>query len=334
MGIKKVSIQNFTVFEDMKIDFASGVNVIIGENGTGKTHLMKSLYMLSLKEFQKNSYLDVFFDYFLIEPKEAIRNTAIKDYFKINFIYDNLNVEYKSFADGIINNYVKESNCSNNINDTTILNSLFIPSKDMLTHSKGFVSLYDERFISFDKSYKDIISKALLPTLKKIPAIGKSILPKLESIIDGKVIVDNDTFFIEKNNNKKINFSIEAEGIKKLAIIWQLIMNGSIVKNSILFWDEPEANINPTSYKDVAEILLELSRNGVQIFLASHNYNFAKYIEVLMKDSDDVAFHSLYKTDKGVKCETESKFSLLTNNALREDNINLYDAEMKKEFEE
>lgn len=44
MSIKNVKIKNFTVFHDADIDFASGINIIIGENGTGKTHLMKILH--------------------------------------------------------------------------------------------------------------------------------------------------------------------------------------------------------------------------------------------------------------------------------------------------
>lgn len=62
--------------------------------------------------------------------------------------------------------------------------------------------------------------------------------------------------------------------------------------------------------------ILELSRNGVQVFIASHNYILAKYLEVLMKESDAVAFHALYKSDNGVKCETCSNFRDLEHNAI------------------
>ncbi len=108
-------------------------------------------------------------------------------------------------------------------------------------------------------------------------------------------------------------------------------MNESITENSILFWDEPEANINPKLTHDVAEILLELSRQGVQIFVATHNYIFAKYVEVLSNDTDEVLFHALYKTETdGVKCETEEKFSLLENNSILKENIVLYEKEIDR----
>lgn len=38
MKIKRIKFQNYTVFEDQQMEFSPGINVIIGENGTGKTH--------------------------------------------------------------------------------------------------------------------------------------------------------------------------------------------------------------------------------------------------------------------------------------------------------
>ena len=39
-----IKIDNFTAFEQLDIRLSKGVNVFIGANGTGKTHLMKLLY--------------------------------------------------------------------------------------------------------------------------------------------------------------------------------------------------------------------------------------------------------------------------------------------------
>ena len=33
MIIKKIKLENYTVFEDQQIEFGPGINVIIGENG-------------------------------------------------------------------------------------------------------------------------------------------------------------------------------------------------------------------------------------------------------------------------------------------------------------
>lgn len=44
MTITKIALENFTAFAHVQIPFSPGINVFIGENGTGKTHVMKVLY--------------------------------------------------------------------------------------------------------------------------------------------------------------------------------------------------------------------------------------------------------------------------------------------------
>lgn len=266
MVINQVEIQNFTVFQNIKIEFAKGVNVLIGENGTGKTHLLKIL------NEEKTGQL-TFFDY-------------LKD---VTF-------------DG---NYKKP---------------IFIPAKDMLTHSKGFIAM-SEKFsqFPFDKTLIDIVRISQEWQLKEIPNIAQNILPKLETMMGGKIVYENEEFYIEREDRKKIPFSMEAEGFKKIGLIWQLLMTENITKGTVLLWDEPESNINPKFIPMLVEIVLELSRNGVQVFLATHSYFIAKYLEIRKKESDDMLFHSLYKSQNDeVLCESNKKFSDLKNNIIME----------------
>ena len=39
--IRSLEVKNFTAFPEAHLDFAKGLNVIVGENATGKTHLLK-----------------------------------------------------------------------------------------------------------------------------------------------------------------------------------------------------------------------------------------------------------------------------------------------------
>lgn len=63
-----------------------------------------------------------------------------------------------------------------------------------------------------------------------------------------------------------------AEGYRKIASIVHLISNGSLMKNAVLFWDEPEANLNPRLITKVAQTLRFLAAAGVQILMATHDY--------------------------------------------------------------
>ncbi len=62
----------------------------------------------------------------------------------------------------------------------------------------------------------------------------------------------------------------------------------------MLFWDEPEANINPIHIPVLVDMLLILQRDGVQVFISTHDYFLAKYIEVKRESQDSVAFYSFY----------------------------------------
>ena len=50
-----------------------------------------------------------------------------------------------------------------------------------------------------------------------------------------------------------LEFTLLAEGMRKLGLIWLLIQNGTLGNSSVLFWDEPETNLNPKLYGDVIE---------------------------------------------------------------------------------
>lgn len=79
----------------------------------------------------------------------------------------------------------------------------------------------------------------------------------------------DDTFCVIKNNGMKLEFFLEAWGSRKFGLLWRLLRKGLIEKDTILFWDEPEANINPELMSVLVEIIFELEKNGIQIFIAT-----------------------------------------------------------------
>lgn len=59
-----------------------------------------------------------------------------------------------------------------------------------------------------------------------------------------------------QHEDQEISFQNEAEGLKKLSVLWRLVATGLIEKGTILFWDEPEANINPKYIPELAGTFL------------------------------------------------------------------------------
>ncbi|WP_432776194.1 AAA family ATPase [Brevibacillus gelatini] len=195
------------------------------------------------------------------------------------------------------------------------LTSTFIPAKEILSNAWNLEAAVDKNNVDFDDTYVDIITSAKIDiSAGKDNSERKKYLNILQKITTGTVLVKKDRFYLK--NKGKIEFSLVAEGIRKIALLWQLIKNGTLEKGSILFWDEPEANINPCHIPVLVEMLLELQRSGVQIFVSTHDYVFSKYFEVKRTENDIVTFYSFYNTDAGVKVETNAYFKDLKENAI------------------
>ena len=158
------------------------------------------------------------------------------------------------------------------------------------------------------------------------------LLMSLQNEIRGKVTVSNNEEFFLHSKQGKIEFSLLAEGIRKLALLWLLIRNGSLHKGSLLLWDEPETNLNPRLFGTVIDVLLELQRSGVQIMLATHDYVILKELDLRMSDDDKVAFHSFYR-DPGsgeIACRTTDDYLDIEPNAIVEAFNDLYDREIDR----
>ena len=60
-------------------------------------------------------------------------------------------------------------------------------------------------------------------------------------------MLHGEEFFLNGEQGE-IEFTLLAEGLRKLGLLWLLIRNGSLRPGAVLFWDEPETNLNPKLY--------------------------------------------------------------------------------------
>jgi hypothetical protein len=204
---------------------------------------------------------------------------------------------------------------------------VFIPEKDMLSHSKGFLALCKDVKMPFDYTLVDILAKAQRPETNDIKPNAAKLLERIKRVIGGEVIYDNDEFFVRKSNGSFVPFSFEASGYRKFGILWRLLRNGLLENGSILFWDEPENSLNPKLVPELVEILLGLAKSGVQIFLATHDYNLARYFDVRKDRNIPVIFHNLSKIgDRPILCNSSAEYIKLPNNLLEKASADLFDA--------
>ena len=212
------------------------------------------------------------------------------------------------------------------------------PGEGNARECAGFLPspLYAQREISFEEIYADILLRAYQPALRS-PALGererkrKRLLTVLEKEIDGKVYAKNEEFFLRRRKID-LEFSLLAEGMRKLGLLWLLIQKGALLEGSVLFWDEPETNLNPRLFGAVVEVLLELQRMGVQIFIATHDYTILKELDLQRKKEDKLVFHSFYREgeDGEIARQTARAYLDIHPNTIAEAFTNLYDREVER----
>ena len=204
------------------------------------------------------------------------------------------------------------------------MESVYVPAKEMLANSPGFRSLYGQREIHFEEIYADVIDRVYLPIQRGRPDSGRQrLLDILSKAMDGKVVTKGEEFFLRKRGD--LEFTLLAEGIRKLGLLYLLIQNGSLSEGSVLFWDEPETNLNPKLFKPVIKILLELQSRGIQIFLATHDYVILKELDLQSESTANVAYHSLYLKDSEINLQTTDHYLDLHENAIMDTFDSLYD---------
>ncbi|WP_424767516.1 AAA family ATPase [Paenibacillus sp. sgz302251] len=320
MPITKLNLVGFTVFEHLEMTFSEGINVFIGENGTGKTHLLKLLYAACQASRRDVSFEDKLGKVF--RPKEMklgrlVRRVkggsgmaAIEVSIKDASLHTDISIKAGS-SRGVHTR--GEEQWKENFPGS----SAFIPAKEILSHSYNFLEAHRAGNIDFDDTYADIIAYSKVD-IRKGPESPhrKLFLKDLESLVSGTVKVDRDVFYLQQKHGGPLEFSLVAEGIRKLALLWMLIKNGTLEKDAVLFWDEPEANINPSAIPVVVGILLALEREGVQIFIATHNYILLKAIDLRKKRDSRIVYHSCYREQDAVKTNSFAEMHQISPNPI------------------
>ncbi|MBF0124991.1 MAG: AAA family ATPase [Magnetococcales bacterium] len=336
--ITHLRLKNFTAFGDLKIDFSPRVNILIGENGTGKTHILKAAYGLcsggqlfrnkpavdknGIEEALTSKLLHLFMP---IDGKlEKIRRYGATG---------NAQLEARFTSDSASDSQITISLHSNSQrlaiqNDVHYsryqFEPVFIPTKEAIATMKGFSSLYQKYGLSFDQTYQDICLLLDLPEVRPEMLREKSkwAIAEIEAICGGIFVFYGGGNVTFKAENAEYSANSIAEGFRKIGMLARLLKTGAIDPgvSGPLFWDEPESNMNPILMEILVQILLELSRNGQQIILATHDYILLKWFDLLMdKDKEDqVRFHSLHRdiVSQEIRIDSTDNYLNIVPNAI------------------
>jgi energy-coupling factor transporter ATP-binding protein EcfA2 len=290
------------VFRDAEFRFAKGINVVIGSNGAGKSHLLKLAYTAArwsqevAEKERGNGRIDkatlqktlgqklvaVFHSEGLgrLTSRGGVRGTDIKATF-----YDRpkatlqFRFNTRSKTDAILSRPPVEY-----FGDETV----YFPTKEMLSMFPGFSEFYLKWHLSVSETYYDL-SRALSKPLPRGPKAGevRPLLATIEEILGGSIELENGRFYLTQQRGGHFEIPLVAEGFRKLGTVAYLLANGTLARQSILFWDEPETNLNPAYLAKLARLLVEIARNETQVFIATHSLFVMRELSILLGNPEN-----------------------------------------------
>ena len=316
--LRWLKVKNFAAFPQARLEFAEHLNVIAGENGMGKTHLLKLPYAamaMSAEEGRKRSG----------RPTKSVLQTRLADKL-VNVLRPEHLGRLASRRQGRSRCEVKlkfsEPGTSFGFSFATSSRSevsvdlhpthwrrrtpVYLPTHELLTIYPGFVSLYDTHYVEFDETWRDTCLLLGAPALRgpREKSIATLLAP-LETQLGGRVDLErNGRFYLNPESGGKMEMPLVAEGWRKVAMLARLIATGSLLDKDCLFWDEPESNLNPKLIREVARAILRICEAGVQVFVATHSLFLLREFEILLENEFkevEQRYFALRRGDSGVE---------------------------------
>lgn len=292
--LKNARFQNFTCVPNATWEFASGINVIVGENGLGKSHVLKALYALlkvqaDSKELSKSTLEKAYADKLMavLRPESLGRLAKRKQGRERCELALTMDDAGHSCTIGFATNAKSQVDVVSAPTKALALSPAYLPTRELVTLCPWFLPLYDNYHLEFEETWRDTVSLLGKPSLKgpREKEVGQ-LLPPLEDAMGGKVVVDAQSgrFYLQVSGEGRMEMPLVAEGLRKLAMLARLISTGTLLKQGYLFWDEPETNLNAKLIKTLAVAIMAVAASGVQVFIATHSLFLLRELEMLLAE--------------------------------------------------
>ena len=311
MRLDRMAIKNFTAFSNAELVFSRGLNVLVGENGTGKTLLMRLPYavlrlLVDMGREQKapartELQRRIAEKLVAVVRSESLGRLARRAQGRQRC---EVSLSLRPKTQSIAFSFATQSKSVKIEKLPPVLREesrpIYLPPRELLTIYPGFVPLYDAHYTEFDETWRDTC-QLLGEPVKRGPRVGEvaGLLDLLERAMGGNLERDrkSDRFYL-RGSAGRMEAPLMAEGTRKLGMLAQLAATGALGSKACVFWDEPEANLNPALIRRVARVILDLCSQGVQMFLATHSLFLLRELEHLCATSHAEVRHRYFALGK------------------------------------
>lgn len=350
MPVSTLQVREFGAFAASDFEFVDGLNVFIGPNGTGKTHVLKLLYSSldtlrvgaqdSLDNDDVRTRLEMKLSGVFRPDRGDVGRLARRQHGKNTASVDLAVHEFrgrrpKSHSVGLSFEMHTGRGLTSFKSDGGGLESqsVFLPTREVLAMYEGFIAAYTRRELSFDETYYDACVALNATPLRGVSPLA-GLLKKLRDGLGGHVELSGERFYVKFRGDRKgrMEAHLVAEGLRKFACLERLVLNGALRRSSYLFWDEPEANLHPRLITVTAEVLGMLASEGIQVFISTHDYLLARRLSLATRrrGNPPTRFFGFSRPRTGpVEVVHADRLEDLPDNLMIDEFTSLYDLEVE-----
>lgn len=266
--ISSLQLKNFGAFTDLTIDFSPGINIIIGENGTGKTQLLKAILALCGPEVRAQ------------QPGEQLASKLCRLYQPLSGSVGELRrsgtrgeaVLNATFAQGQ-QLTVRFNGSATAVKIPMVLGpaiapATFLPTKEVLSLVRGLTAeksdlatierIFDDGYLDLASQLKKEGIEDLRSKVQLNPRFA-SIVPRLANLIGGQYLLERGRFVFQPGryqekkastrtseaktalmyqdstewrfipaSKRRLSSTMTAEGFRKIGVLQRLLSNGSL----------------------------------------------------------------------------------------------------------
>lgn len=187
--------------------------------------------------------------------------------------------------------------------------------------SEKLDALNIDNFESFNAKINDKLNE-----LSNLSKKFQTCQQKLFEMLGGKIEYnyENNRWYFKKNE-QYFSMGETAEGIKKIGVLDTLLENEYLSQYSIIFIDEPEANLHPTAISQLLDIIALLAEHGMQFFLASHSYFVVKKLFLIAQEKQMSIPVLSYQDNEWVQSDLKDD---MPDNPIIDESIKLYEQQL------
>lgn len=346
--VRSLKLKNFTCLPDGEYDLVQGINVVLGENGTGKTHLLKLIYTIlrvgyEVKSPSQQRYASRYAEKLIavFRPDSLgrlVRRGVGRQRCEVALSFTDpvhdVGFSFSSLAE-------TEVQVAEAPRKVLPVSPAYFSVRETISLVPWFDALYRERAVPFEETWVDTTTLLAVPPLRgpKEKAITELLEP-LTEVLGGTLRTDPQTgrFYLYQKGGGIFEMPLLAEGLRKIAMVARLVQNGTLLDQGFLFWDEPEANLNPKLIRVLAHFLVSLARQKVQLFIVTHSLFFLRELYMLLnkepnKDISQKWFGLVRDREGAVQLEVGNTVDDLTTIVALEEEVRQSGAYLQMEIE-